>query len=52
MTVALPARLRTQAYINGDFVAAADGATFEGLAPAAGRAIGTMALRRWSSTRR
>ena len=42
MTVALPARLRTQAYINGDFVDAADGATFESLAPATGRAIATM----------
>src|SRR5580704_15546794 len=43
MTSALPAGLRTQAYINGNFADAADGATFESLAPATGRAIATIA---------
>jgi gamma-glutamyl-gamma-aminobutyraldehyde dehydrogenase len=46
MTVALPARLRTRAYINGNFVDATDGATFESLAPATGRAIATVAAAR------
>jgi gamma-glutamyl-gamma-aminobutyraldehyde dehydrogenase len=42
MTSALPAGLRTRAYINGEFADAADGATFESLAPATGRAIATV----------
>jgi gamma-glutamyl-gamma-aminobutyraldehyde dehydrogenase len=42
MTVALPAGLRTRAYINGEFAAAADGATFESLAPATGQPIATV----------
>jgi gamma-glutamyl-gamma-aminobutyraldehyde dehydrogenase len=42
MTVALPAGLRTRAYINGEFAGAADGATFESLAPATGQPIATV----------
>jgi len=43
MTTAWPAPVRTGAYIDGAFVAAADGATFESLAPATGRPVATIA---------
>jgi 4-(gamma-glutamylamino)butanal dehydrogenase len=33
----LPDTTRTQAFIDGDFVDAADGATFDSIAPATGR---------------
>ena len=36
MTAVLPSTIRTQAYIDGEFVDALDGATFESLAPARG----------------
>jgi 4-(gamma-glutamylamino)butanal dehydrogenase len=39
MTVELPADVRTRAFINGDFVDSAGGATFDSLAPASGKAF-------------
>jgi gamma-glutamyl-gamma-aminobutyraldehyde dehydrogenase len=43
MTVALPDNLRTRAFINGEFLDSADGATFDSLAPATGQVIATVA---------
>ena len=43
MTVGLPGNLRTRAFINGAFLDAADGATFESLSPATGQVIATVA---------
>ncbi|MEI6230392.1 MAG: aldehyde dehydrogenase [Actinomycetes bacterium] len=43
MTTTLPAGTRTQAFINGDFVDALDGATFESLAPSTGSVFATVA---------
>jgi 4-(gamma-glutamylamino)butanal dehydrogenase len=43
MTVDLPGNLRTRAFINGEFLDSADGATFESLSPATGRVIATVA---------
>ena len=43
MTAALPDTIRTQAYIDGAFVDAADGATFESVAPATGQVIAKVA---------
>ena len=43
MTAALPETLRTQAYIDGVFVDAEDGATFDSLAPATGEVIAKVA---------
>ena len=43
MTAALPDTIRTQAYIDGAFVDAADGGTFESFAPATGRVIAKVA---------
>jgi 4-(gamma-glutamylamino)butanal dehydrogenase len=43
MTAVLPDTLRTQAYIDGAFVDAADGATFESFAPATGQVIAKVA---------
>src|SRR3984885_912482 len=43
MTAALPDNLRTRAFINGEFLDAADGATFESLSPATGQVIATVA---------
>ncbi|MDQ8706102.1 aldehyde dehydrogenase [Streptomyces sp. LHD-70] len=39
MTAALPPSIRTQAFIEGVFTDAADGATFESLAPATGKVL-------------
>ncbi|WP_458319293.1 aldehyde dehydrogenase [Mycolicibacterium brisbanense] len=43
MTPTLPDTIRTQAFIDGDFVDACDGATFDTLAPATGTAIASLA---------
>ena len=43
MTSALPDTLRTQAYIGGAFVDAADGATFDSVAPGTGQVIAKIA---------
>ncbi len=43
MTVTLPQTLRTQAFIGGQFVDAADGRTFDSLAPATGQVIAQVA---------
>jgi 4-(gamma-glutamylamino)butanal dehydrogenase len=43
MTVVLPSSVRTKAFINGDFVDAADGATFDTLAPASGEVVAKVA---------
>ena len=43
MSAALPDTVRTQAFIDGEFVDAADGATFESLAPATGEVIANIA---------
>lgn len=43
MTAELPASIRTQAYIGGSFTDAADGATFESLAPATGAVLARIA---------
>lgn len=43
MTAALPDTVRTRAFIDGEFVDAIDGATFESLAPATGRAVADVA---------
>jgi gamma-glutamyl-gamma-aminobutyraldehyde dehydrogenase len=43
MAVTLPPILRTGAFINGEFVDAADGATFDSLTPATGRAFASVA---------
>ena len=43
MTAALPDNLRTRAFINGEFLDSADGATFDSLAPATGQVIATVA---------
>ena len=43
MSASLLPAVRTDAFINGDFVAAADGATFEALAPSTGRPIASIA---------
>ena len=43
MTVSLPDGLRTQAFIDGDFASAADGATFESRAPATGQVVASVA---------
>jgi 4-(gamma-glutamylamino)butanal dehydrogenase len=43
MTVMLPSTVRTRAFINGDFVDAADGATFDTLAPASGEVVAKVA---------
>jgi gamma-glutamyl-gamma-aminobutyraldehyde dehydrogenase len=43
MTVALPDDVRTRAFINGEFLDSADGATFDSLAPATGQVIATVA---------
>jgi 4-(gamma-glutamylamino)butanal dehydrogenase len=43
MTVTLPQVLRTRAFINGQFVDAADGATFDTLAPATGQIVAQVA---------
>jgi len=43
MTVVLPSSVRTRAFINGDFVDAADGATFDTLAPASGEVVAKVA---------
>ena len=43
MTAALPDTIRTQAYIDGAFVDAADGATFDSFAPATGQVIAKIA---------
>jgi gamma-glutamyl-gamma-aminobutyraldehyde dehydrogenase len=43
VTVGLPGNLRTRAFINGAFLDAADGATFESLSPATGQVIATVA---------
>lgn len=41
-SVSLPDSVRTQAYIDGQFVDAADGATFDSFAPATGEVIATI----------
>ncbi|HWM01051.1 MAG TPA: aldehyde dehydrogenase [Actinophytocola sp.] len=43
MTATLPDTIRTQAYIDGAFVDAADGATFDSIAPATGQVIAKVA---------
>jgi 4-(gamma-glutamylamino)butanal dehydrogenase len=43
MTVTLPQVVRTRAFINGQFVDAADGATFDSLAPATGQVVAQVA---------
>ncbi len=43
MTATLPDTIRTQAYIDGAFVDAVDGATFESFAPATGEVIANVA---------
>jgi len=43
MTAVLPDTIRTQAYIGGAFVDAADGATFDSVAPATGQVIAKVA---------
>jgi len=43
MTAVLPDTIRTQAYIDGAFVDAADGATFDSIAPATGQVIAKVA---------
>jgi len=43
MSTTLPDTARTQAFINGEFVDALDGATFESLAPATGAVIAKVA---------
>lgn len=43
MTAALPETIRTQAYIDGAFVDAEDGAAFDSLAPATGEVIAKVA---------
>jgi gamma-glutamyl-gamma-aminobutyraldehyde dehydrogenase len=43
MTTTLPPTIRTQAFIDGEFVDAADGATFDSLAPATGASIAAVA---------
>ena len=43
MTTVLPDTIRTQAYIDGTFVDAADGATFDSFAPATGQVIAKVA---------
>lgn len=43
MTGALPDTVRTQAYIDGEFVDAADGATFDSVAPGTGQVIAKIA---------
>jgi gamma-glutamyl-gamma-aminobutyraldehyde dehydrogenase len=43
VTTTLPAGTRTQAFINGDFVDALDGATFDSLAPSTGSVFATVA---------
>jgi 4-(gamma-glutamylamino)butanal dehydrogenase len=42
-TPALPDTVRTQAYIDGLFLDAADGATFDSVAPATGQVIAKIA---------
>ena len=42
MALNLPATVRTQAFIDGAFVDAADGSTFETLAPSTGRSIASL----------
>jgi gamma-glutamyl-gamma-aminobutyraldehyde dehydrogenase len=42
MSVALTDDVRTRAFINGEFVDSADGATFDSLAPATGQVIATV----------
>ena len=43
MTVVLPSTVRTRALINGEFVDAADAATFDSLAPASGEVVAKVA---------
>jgi gamma-glutamyl-gamma-aminobutyraldehyde dehydrogenase len=43
MTIALPDTIRTRAYIGGSFVDAADGTTFDSVAPATGQVIAEIA---------
>ncbi len=43
MTVVIPAGVRTQAFINGEFTDAGDGATFDSFAPASGTVIAHVA---------
>ncbi|BAK35474.1 aldehyde dehydrogenase [Microlunatus phosphovorus NM-1] len=43
MTATLPDAIRTQAYIDGEFVDALDGATFDSFAPATGEVIAKVA---------
>jgi acyl-CoA reductase-like NAD-dependent aldehyde dehydrogenase len=43
MTVVLPFRVRTRAFINGDFTDAVGGATFDSLAPASGEVVAQVA---------
>lgn len=43
MSLTLPDNLRTQAYIGGGFVDAADGATFDSIAPGTGQVIAKIA---------
>jgi len=43
MTVVLPSTVRTRAFINGEFVDAADAATFDSLAPASGEVVAKVA---------
>jgi gamma-glutamyl-gamma-aminobutyraldehyde dehydrogenase len=42
-SVSLPSTVRTQAFINGEFTNALDGATFDSLAPATGQVIADIA---------
>jgi 4-(gamma-glutamylamino)butanal dehydrogenase len=43
MAITLPDTIRTQAYIDGSFVDAADGATFDSIAPGTGQVIAKIA---------
>lgn len=43
MTLTLPDSVRTQAFIDGRFVDASDGATFDSIAPSTGRVIASVA---------
>ena len=43
MTVVLPSTVRTRAFINGEFIDAADAATFDSLAPASGEVVAKVA---------